>query len=230
MYRARGLAVRTGLNPFHFNNYRDAPFTALYQGGRMLSTGGGISLQEYYVFECLLDVWTPANIFVIGNAFGWSTLLLACLAPQARAVALDNGVEGDDARIGIDLTNAMATEQRLNAAVVFGRSPQDVPGVVTTHLGGTIDLCFIDGLHTNDQQLADYLAIKPFLARDHIILFHDVVNWNMTESLGQIAMTTANRTHILMRTPSGMGIQYTPGLHDVVWPVIDMFIQADPKT
>ncbi len=228
MYEGRGLSVRTGLNPFHFNNYRDAPFTALYRGARLAGTGGGIAMQECYFLECLLDAWSPRSIFVIGNAFGWSTLLLACLVPEARVVALDNGVEGHEARAGIDLTNALAAEHDLDARVVFGQSPRDVPDCVGTHLAGTIDLCLIDGLHTDEQQIADFQAVQPFLSANHAVLFHDVINWNMLASIKRIAETSPGNTAILMRTPSGMAVHYSPALRDAIGPVIEMFSQAEP--
>jgi predicted O-methyltransferase YrrM len=228
MYQGRGLSIRTGLNPFHFNNYRDAPFTALYRGAQLAGTGGGIALQECYFLECLLDAWSPKSIFVIGNAFGWSTLMLACLAPEACVVALDNGVEGNDARAGIDLTNALAAEHNLNARVVFGQSPRDVPECVGTHLAGAIDLCLIDGLHTDEQQIADFQAVQPFLSAHHVVLFHDVVNWNMLASMQRIAETSGCITAVLMRTPSGMAVDYSPSLQDAIGPVIEMFSQPEP--
>src|SRR5207249_4304008 len=175
-YAAHGLHVRTGLNPHHFRDHRDAPFTAIYRNGKILSTGGGIALQEVYFFECLFAEYQPASILVIGNAFGWSTLLLSLLNPRARVVALDAGIEGEDTDFGIDLTNRIAKDNGLAVEVVKGSSPQDVEGVVSGRMRQGVDFVFVDGLHTELQQELDYQAAARHRSPDGAFVFHDVVN------------------------------------------------------
>jgi hypothetical protein len=50
-YERHNLTVRVGLNPYHLNNYRDAPFACLNRDGKTFPFGGGISIQEIYFFE-----------------------------------------------------------------------------------------------------------------------------------------------------------------------------------
>jgi len=205
IYRKQGFEIRTGLNPYHFNNYRDAPFTAIYKKGEILLTGGGISLQEIYFFECLFRSFKPENIFIIGNAFGWSTVLMALLNPNGQVVALDAGIEGD---FGIRLTNKIAEEEKLNIKVVKGFSPNNVSKTVAENFSTGIDFAFIDGLHTNVQQKLDFNAVFNLCHKNCIYVFHDVVNWKMMQSFQQIGAVSGRNADVLYRTPSGMGILY----------------------
>lgn len=208
IYKNQGLDIRTGLNPYHFNNYRDAPFTALHKQGKIISTGGGLSLQEVYFFECLFENYTPKNIFIIGNAFGWSTVLLSLLNSKSKVIALDAGIEGEDNDLGINLTNEIAKEENLNLKVVKGFSPNDVSAVVKDNFNNKINFVFIDGLHTNKQQELDFDAVFNHCHENCVYVFHDVINWKMTESFLKITSSSGLNSSILYRTPSGMGALY----------------------
>ena len=144
-----------------------------------------MALQEVYFFETLFADFHPQRLLVIGNAFGWSTLLSALLNPNGKTLAIDAGVEGDYARAGIDLTNQIAAEEKLPARVELGTSPQDVEGLVKAHLGGGVDFAFIDGLHTNEQQEKDYDAVAACGHADTMYVFHDVIDWQVQESFGR---------------------------------------------
>ncbi|HEY5656492.1 MAG TPA: hypothetical protein VIY27_01750 [Myxococcota bacterium] len=52
---------------------------------------------------------------MIGNAFGWPTLLLSSAFPSARVVAIENLSEGKDARLGFDLTEIPIGDLGLDA-------------------------------------------------------------------------------------------------------------------
>jgi len=228
MYQKQGLQVRTGLNPLHFRRNRDSihtAFTAIYKNGRILSTGGGIALQEVYFFECLFSAYQPSKIFVVGNAFGWSTLLLSILNPQAKVVALDAGLEGKDTKFGINLTNKIAREESLNLLVVQGTSPQDVKSVISAHLDGSIDFAFIDGLHTEKQQDLDYSAISQHLSSSGFCVFHDVINFKMKSGFSRIAQRSNLNSRLLYRTPSGMGVIYPDGVPVDILRCIDSFTE-----
>ena len=165
-------------------------------------------MQEIYFFECLFESFNPENIFIIGNAFGWSTVLLSLLSPNSKVVALDAGCEGEDNDLGINLTNKIAKEENLNLKVVKGFSPNDVSEVVKENFITQIDFVFIDGLHTNKQQELDFGAICMHCHENCVYIFHDVVNWEMIGSFEKIASFSRLNASILYRTPSGMGVLY----------------------
>jgi len=206
-YKEQGYDIRTGLNPSHFNNDKCVSFTALFKNNKILCTGGGIGLKELYFFECLFSEWQPKNIFCIGNAFGWSTVSLALLNRNSDLICIDAGQEGDYNMEGIDITNKILHNYNQNARVVFGHSPEDV----SKYAQRGIDFVFIDGLHTNEQQLIDWQAIFPHCHVGTVYIFHDVIQFNMEKSFAQIASKSKCKSLILHRTDSGMGILYPAG-------------------
>ena len=225
-YRSRGYEIRTGLNPGHFQGERNVSFTYLWKDGVQRGTGGGLSLFEILFLDQLSRVFSPRNIFVIGNAFGWSTLVLSALFREAKVVAIDNFTEGGDAHEGFDLTRDLIGDLGFNSEVVQGTSPMDVGPIVSKRLGA-IDFALVDGLHANDQQLKDYHALRPLMSESSAILFHDVIDWGMEKSFEEIAGNWAGRSEILLRTPSGMGICISPRLEPTIAPVVSLFVERN---
>lgn len=205
IYKNCGYRIRTGLNP-HQLGYPLAPFTAVYKDDKILSTGGGISLQEVYFLECLFSEYQPKNIFCIGNAFGWSSIAISLLNPDAKVICIDAGIEGDDNDAGIDLTNRISHNEGLNLTVIKGFSPGDVGHIVKDCFEDPLDFVFIDGLHTNEQLLKDYNAVSKHIHPDTILLFHDIIEFKMTASFDQIVYNFNKQHRILRRCESGMGI------------------------
>lgn len=218
LYERRGFTVRSSVTPYLFEKLivhpeYDLCQTYLFKEGRHQSGwGGGIHMSEVYLLECLGQVFRPERVFVIGNSFGWSTLALALANPGARVVAMDACFAPQTAE-GMALTNRIAAEEGLNAEAVRGVSPGDVGRVVERHLGGPIDLALIDGLHSDEQQIADYRAIRAHASARCVVLFHDVVACKLLGSLHAIFEAEPDRTgRLLTRTNTGMGVLYPKSL------------------
>src|SRR6185436_7530917 len=80
IYEAEGYRVQIGLNPLHCRGEEAAPFTFLSKNGQPVDTGGGgVALQEIYFLEHLAQLADFKSIFIIGNSFGWSTILMSLL-------------------------------------------------------------------------------------------------------------------------------------------------------
>lgn len=203
LYEAVGLRPITGHSPFHMFNWRDAPFTRFLAGNTMVGCAG-LSLAEVMFVEHLRDYVAPRSILVVGNAHGWSTLLLALLFPEARVVAMDI----DEA--GIELTNRIVREGGLNAVAVASRSPEQVSEVMARHGAGPVDLALIDAEHTNDAIKADFAAVAPLAAPDATFLFHDVINLNMVDGFQEIARANGRASRICTRTTSGIALLFDP--------------------
>src|SRR5690606_34474870 len=62
-----------------------------------LRTGGTIHKDEIFLLEHLLNPASEGDAFVVGTAFGLSSVVLALLLPRVRVISLDNWSEGDDA-------------------------------------------------------------------------------------------------------------------------------------
>ena len=223
LYRRYGFQVRTGLYPPHFHNFKFASGTVLEQGPLKLRTGGGIALGEVYLLEEICAAVQPKRIFIIGNAFGWSTFAFALARPEAEVVALDAGIEGNDNMAGIDLTNKIAGKEGMRVKCVFGFSPQDVPKAVA-ELGETPDLVFIDGLHTDEQLRLDFQASHA-VAPSAFYLYHDVVNFGMEKPFAEIStkLAATHDTCILWRTFSGMGVSVPKLLAEQCRALVDAY-------
>lgn len=229
IYEKYGLEVKTGLNSFHFNNYSDAPSTVISQKGKILGLGGdGISPQEVLFFECLFFNYNPKNIFIIGNGYSWSSIMFSLLNPPSMVVAIDHGFNfnNDHSDIGINLTNQIAKNEKLNLKVVKGSSPQDIKTVVKNVLKEDIDFAFIDGSHTEKQIGLDFAELFKFSSSNKgIFTFHDILNFNLENAFYRIAKKSKLNSKILYRTQSGIGILYPTNINNSVKIAINGFCE-----
>ncbi|MEJ0016682.1 MAG: hypothetical protein WDN25_08960 [Acetobacteraceae bacterium] len=195
-----GIDVVSGLNPYHFNNYRDAAFTHYLRGGESLTPHLGISLWELVVLERICRADPPRSIFIVGNGLGWSAIALAMMNPEASVVVVEP-------ETGIELTNRIAFRERLSCIAVQGWSPGDTARIVRDYCPSNPDFVLIDGLHSADQIVLDFEAAFAISGRNAHYLFHDIVNFNLFDGLSRIGETgrvNGMATHLLMCTPSGM--------------------------
>ncbi|MDA1324547.1 MAG: class I SAM-dependent methyltransferase [Proteobacteria bacterium] len=225
-YKDREFDVATGLNPCHFGGHPYAPFTWLIKDGRNYTNGLGIALQEIYFLENLCAAHRPHSIFIIGNSFGWSTLALALINPEAQILAIDAGFDGNSFE-GLELTNEIAEQAGLQVRAVKAVSPQDVDAVMKEHLNGSTDFDFVDGLHTNDQIVIDFEATRGFLHDDGVMVFHDVHEAKMREGFSQIEAVWLGESRVLMATPSGIGVLFPSSVDPAVKRVIEAFSPSD---
>jgi hypothetical protein len=233
IYEDDGFEVHTGWNSHHLDDWRDAPATYLKKGGCPLNTGGGgLCWQEIPCVELISSCVSSARVLIVGNSFGWSTLLMSLLWPKAQVVAMDIGVQppADAAQkmlgailrrlradqpplnpspsFGIDLTNELAQRHHLNARAVLSASPEDVGWVAEKHLGGPPDFVFIDGYHIPPQVLLDFDACYKVAGPTGVYLFHDVINWGLRDAFDLCQKKSGLEGGVLWRTPSGMGLLY----------------------
>jgi len=259
IYQTQGFDIRSGINLAHVEGRSntmaaaDAAATYLYRNhDEMVETGGGgVSMHEIPLFEQLSLVADFKSIFIVGNSFGWSTLLVSILWPEAEVVALDCGfapsptglhrrfksflhwLRGekvwnvDNADFGIKFTNETAQTNNLKAKVVKGFSPGDVKPTAAKLLSQPPDFAFIDGRHTLPQVLLDYRAIREIASKDCVYLFHDIVNFRLEKSFNQILAESQMEGRILWQTPSGMGILYPKSRSVELAPVLEVFGQRE---
>jgi len=202
IYRAAGHEPITGYSPFHFFNVRDVPFTTFLKDMEFWGCPG-IALQEIMFIEHFSDFISPQRILIIGNAFGWSTVALALMFPNAKTVAIDPNV------LGVNFTNELIAKNNLPARAIVGRSPEDVAVVVRDHLGGPVDFSLLDGIHTNEAVTADFVAIRSVAGDQAFYLFHDVINWNIIGGFKDILAKHNLKGKVFTRTASGMALAYT---------------------
>ena len=237
IYNKYGIRISGGLFPWHFErNYPIGttrlhvfqPFMGAAHQGKHMSVGGGISPLEVLVLSSVSRATKPKRIFLIGNAFGWSTLALGLANPDAQVVAIDALVEGVEAARGFDITQQIIKKEKLdNISVVEAFSPDDVHEVCQKYFDGPIDFALIDGKHSNEQQTKDFQVVYQELADPGVVFLHDVLNWNMISSFNEIRKSYPHMTgEILIRTPSGMGVFHTKTIPKEAKDIIDSFCES----
>ena len=171
----------------------------VHRGGphyRLRGMLGPVSLgeDECLVFGQLIAALRPANCFIIGNAFGMSSVFIAksMEAHGGRAViTLDSLSEGDGQRCH---AVAEALRTRLNARLLTnkaGWSPQDIPQAAEDD---HYDLLFIDGDHSHPQVTLDFHGVQPLAHENTVICWHDYWMAGIPES---VAVAEAQGYHCL---------------------------------
>jgi predicted O-methyltransferase YrrM len=214
-----GAEPVSGLNPTFFNNNFAVPFTFFARDGESVTQEFGISIWELLMMERFCRLLRPRSILIIGNGFGWSTLGLALMNPEASVIAIEP-------HVFIEQTNRIAFLERINSMVVRGSSPDDNERIVQEYCPIRPDLVLIDGLHTNEQIQRDFGSVVELCGREAVYFFHDVVIHRMLDGMQRVADLAREKTmstDIMMGTPSGMAIVYRNELPDEVKAVIGVF-------
>lgn len=115
----------------------------------------------------------------------------------------------------------------LNLEVVKGYSQYNVYDIVSDKIKGQVDFAFIDGKHTNEQQILDFNAVSQVASNDCIYTFHDVINWEMVDSFMKIKEKSDLSGKVLFRTTSGMGIVYPKNGYTDIEQCIDAFSENE---
>jgi pimeloyl-ACP methyl ester carboxylesterase len=225
-YEDEGIEISTGLNSWHMKNMAEAPFTWFFRGGKKLTQGLGIAMQEVYLLECLFATWRPKNMLVIGNSYGWSTLALALANREGRVLALDTGADVASTA-GILLTNKIAKKRGLDCFAVAAPSPGGVAAAVARELKGPVDFAFVDGEHSRDALARDLAAIRAVAAPDCAYLYHDVLNFDLRPPVAEFAAANGLAHAILTRTPSGMALVHPDPAPSALAPALRAFAGSE---
>lgn len=175
-----------------------------------LKTGFSITEDEIEYFLKYKNDFKSPKIFIIGNAFGYSTFALYKIFENASIDVIDAEVEGRDNQYGSKITNSIIEKNKFDIKLTIGFSPEDVSKAMRYQY---YDIVFIDGLHTNEQVLKDFEAIKNRVNPEKFIcFFHDVGYCNLDQSLESILSNYSDNCYqTIVKLPShlsfsGMGI------------------------
>jgi predicted O-methyltransferase YrrM len=145
--------------------------TRLYRDGRLVESSFAISVSDILVFQWIAGIAPWQRALIIGNSFGFSTLLIAGLCPGCDVDAIDAEIEGSENRLGSHLTREIAQKHFPGVHLTIGFSPQDLPKACRFD---AYEFIFIDGLHTNSQLIADFRAISGRREANSVVYLHDV--------------------------------------------------------
>jgi predicted O-methyltransferase YrrM len=157
--------------------------TRLVRNGRLVNASWAISLSDILVFQWIAGFAPWQRALIIGNSFGFSTLLIAGLCPGCYVDAIDAEIEGSENRLGSDLTMAIAKKQFPGVRLTIGFSPQDLPKACRF---AAYDFVFIDGLHTNEQLIADFSGVNGRREKNSVVYLHDIGMAKMTSAWSSI--------------------------------------------
>jgi len=206
IYKDVDVKIENGTGP-------NTPLIYASANNHLLMMEAGITVQELIFFYSLLHRICPKNIYGVGNAFGWSTLAFAIISPASKIVVIDNLANfksiGDP--VGMKITKSIIEKNNFNVTALVAESPKDSYEVISEHLESKVDFAFIDGLHTNEQVVQDFDAIKFSLHSNSVVVFHDVIKHNMSKGWKEISIAAKKlgfTSKILDKTYSGIGIVY----------------------
>jgi predicted O-methyltransferase YrrM len=151
---------------------------AVHRGGphyRLRGTLGPISIgvDECMVLGKSIELLRPRKCFVVGNAFGLSSVFLAKMVEfhgGEAIVTLDNESEGHGARCA-EIARELARQTSCRLLTnIKGSSPEDI---VRTAAGSTYDFVFIDGLHRHPQVSRDFDEVRKIAGPETLFWWHD---------------------------------------------------------
>ena len=176
-YKDRGVELHIG----NSNNLS----AHISTNGEPLQTGGGISITDVSFFFGLAKEFSPSRIFCIGNASGYSALVLAEIFSCPIDV-IDAEIEGSCNVLGSKLTREISKEVYDNRIQLHtGFSPQNLGNVAGKN---KYDFVFIDGMHTNEQQSLDFKGMQPFVKNSTIFYLHDVGLCKMIDGFNKLKL------------------------------------------
>ncbi len=177
-YEEEGFNIHIG-NTFNFP-------AMLVQSDRLVSVGGGMCVQDMAFTNFLSSIWQPDSIYMIGNAFGYSSLNFAAIFPNAIVDVIDAEVEGDENVVGSDITRNIARKYFPNLTLFKGFSPQDLDSCRRSS-SQSYSIGVIDGYHHPDQAEKDFRGLLPYLKEEALVYYHDAGMFGLTPRLEALA-------------------------------------------
>lgn len=133
-----------------------------------------IGEDEALAFGRLVAAFEPEHCYIIGNAFGFSSVYIAEVMKGhggKSVTTLDNQSEGQGAHIA---SIAQGLTDKLGLSDILtnekGSAPEDIP---RTAKQASYELIFIDGLHRHPQVTHDLHGVLPYCTQESIVVFHD---------------------------------------------------------
>ncbi len=202
LYGSEGMRILGGFSPY-ITNGEASRSTFVAKDATVLSTSGGIAVDEMAFMCGLAEILRPERILIIGNSYGISTLLLALINPKSSLVAIDKF-----RTIGIEVTNRMLSSLE-GAEVIQASTPDDLHSIVLNRLEGSVDFVFVDAVHENAVQSAEFKILEPIMSAAGVVVFHDVLSCNLLPSIEDLQAEFAEwRFTVCSRTTTGLGVGF----------------------
>ncbi|MDR2796491.1 MAG: class I SAM-dependent methyltransferase [Spirochaetaceae bacterium] len=188
-----------------------------------------MSHEERFFLNALILRYKPVKLLEIGAAAGGSSIIMLNAInddPAARLYSIDYAEfcildEGRKSGYFVDEYPGLKTKFRIYTGGLALRFLDEI--------GGGIDFCFIDTVHSNPGEILDFLFALPYLKDDALVVFHDTKlqtrlsfplnKWAITNNLlisaifGKILVQgNFSRSDTEIEYPSERGITYFPNI------------------
>lgn len=199
-YKAEGLEVYGGFSPF-LTGFLQRTGNYIARDDVFLSTSAGISNDEAVFMHGLCEQFSPKRILIIGNSYGFSTVFLSLTCPDARLIAFDKYRTE-----GIKTTNRLLAGL-ISKQAVQASTPEDIPQLIETKLGGEVDFVLIDAVHTNEMQTKEFGVLNKYLSSNSVVVFHDVLSCGLLPSFNQLRLEyTSYDFRLISKSSTGIGV------------------------
>jgi predicted O-methyltransferase YrrM len=133
--------------------------------------GYSITAKEIDYLSKYQYMFNKPKIFIIGNAFGFSTFCFKLIFNNCQIDVIDAEAEGASNVDGSELTKNIIKENNWDINLYIGTSPKDIKSAMRF---AKYDIVFIDGYHSNEQITQDFNGISPYLSTNYIVFLHDM--------------------------------------------------------
>lgn len=214
-----------------YNNNRDnilvddephCYYNYIEKGSKMNINGCPVTiLQNEWEFKNLLDIYKtlrPKNILEIGTFFGgtlWHWLKYDTDKKIEKMICLDYPVPSSDDRYEEMIQSKQKWNDWLkdsNKDIFFflisedSKSPEAYKKIESIFRNKDIDLLFIDGGHDYETVSSDFEKYSPFVRKNGLIVFHDVVGCGEVKDYWNKIKNNFRYIEIFNGTENGMGI------------------------
>ena len=201
LLKSKNVEIVGGYPTFFTNSSSSVCLNFLVKNNKLLSTSAGISNNEIFQIAGLSKYISPKNILIIGNSYGISAYFLSLIFEKSNLVAIDKYRSE-----GIKFTNSILKKISKNKIAINASSPDDIPTIAKKYFNNKIDLVLIDAIHTNKAQTIDFESIYPYLTKNSLVILHDVINCNLSDSLKEITKKFNLQSYLFTKSTSGMAI------------------------
>ncbi|ASY13844.1 methyltransferase [Candidatus Nanopelagicus hibericus] len=201
LYRNLGLQILGGYSNYLVQPTNGAQFNFVADDTFLKSTSGGIANDEATFLYGICRFLQPKKILVIGNSYGVSTLFLSLVNLESDLVALDKF------RVNGNAVTRELLKDMHHKTVIEGSTPEDLIAIIDRYLGGAVDFCLIDAVHTDEVQTAEFKILQRYMSAKSVIVFHDVISTDLMKSFNQLRdLDNTFDFKLATKTSSGLGL------------------------
>lgn len=142
-----------------------------------------------FLINEIVRKFCPQGVYLeVGIWKGCSLISASLFNPLARCIGIDDFSEFNDGRNEEILQNNLAKFPGLKAEYYKGDYRKVIKDVFLKEPSSKVDVYFYDGNHSYENQLEGLKTVKPYLAKNCLIIVDDV-NWERVEKANSVFLS-----------------------------------------